>query len=289
MNLLDLIHRIPVPVPWTEGEKIPWNDPDFSARMLKEHLSQAHDMASRRFEVIDAHVAWIHAELFGALGGKLPGGQAGRVLDLGCGPGLYASRLARLGHPCVGIDFGPASIAYAVRTAREEGLSCTYIEEDIRRATYGTGYDLAMLIYGEFNVFSPADARLILRKAHAALNEGGLLLLEPAYYDAARQRGQAGPSWSTVANGLFSDRPHLYLEESFWDEESRTTTTRYHIVDAASGEVTAHASTEQAYTNEDMRALLAECGFGEVRFYPPLSGVEDTTQDYVFMLVARKQ
>jgi len=27
------------------------------------------------------------------------------VLDLGCGPGLYASRLARLGHECTGIDY----------------------------------------------------------------------------------------------------------------------------------------------------------------------------------------
>lgn len=281
MNLLELVHRPSVPVPWTEGEKIPWNEPDFNARMLKEHLSQAHDAASRRFPVIDAHVAWMHGELLG----KRPG----RVLDLCCGPGLYASRLARMGHQCVGIDFGPASVDYALRTAQEEGLSCTYLLEDVRRASYGSGYDLAMLIYGEFNVFSPADARLILGKAHAALKEGGLLLLEPAYYDAVQQRGEAGSTWSTVASGLFSDRPHLYLEEFFWDKESRTTTTRYLIVDAASGKVTAHASTEQAYTDEDLRALLAECGFGEVRFYPPLSGVEDTTRDFVCMVAARKQ
>ena len=43
-----------------------------------------------------------------------------------------------------------------------------------------------------------------------------------------------------------------------WDEESRTTTTRYFIVDAASGEVTAHALTEQAYTQDDLRGLLTE-------------------------------
>lgn len=32
-------------------------------------------------------------------------GNPTRILDLGCGPGLYTSRLARLGHCCVGIDF----------------------------------------------------------------------------------------------------------------------------------------------------------------------------------------
>ena len=56
MTLLNLIHRTPVPEPWDEGEKIPWNEPGFSARMLKEHLSQDHDWASRRFVKIDAHV-----------------------------------------------------------------------------------------------------------------------------------------------------------------------------------------------------------------------------------------
>ena len=34
MNLIDIIHRPANPVPYSEGEKIPWNDPVFSARML---------------------------------------------------------------------------------------------------------------------------------------------------------------------------------------------------------------------------------------------------------------
>lgn len=49
MNLLDLFHRNPDPAPWQEGEKIPWHDPDFSRRMLREHLSQKHDAACHRY------------------------------------------------------------------------------------------------------------------------------------------------------------------------------------------------------------------------------------------------
>ena len=60
MELADIVARTPDPEPWSEGDKIPWNDPDFSERMLREHLSQDHDLASRRLEVIEAHVAWIH-------------------------------------------------------------------------------------------------------------------------------------------------------------------------------------------------------------------------------------
>ena len=57
MKLSDIVNRRIESVPWTEGEKIPWNAPEFSRRMLLEHLSQKHDAASRRFEIIDRHVA----------------------------------------------------------------------------------------------------------------------------------------------------------------------------------------------------------------------------------------
>ena len=55
MNLLDLVHRTKSPEPWVEGEKILWDDAGPSERMLREHLSQDHDAASRRFAKIDAH------------------------------------------------------------------------------------------------------------------------------------------------------------------------------------------------------------------------------------------
>jgi len=74
MNLLEIVRRPQPPEPWAEGEKIPWNDPEFSKRMLREHLSQAHDHASRRLGIIDAHVGWIHSALLG--------GRPSRVLDL---------------------------------------------------------------------------------------------------------------------------------------------------------------------------------------------------------------
>jgi hypothetical protein len=53
-TLLDIVQRDAQPAPWTEGDNVPWNDPDFSERMLAEHLSQEHDLASRRSATIDA-------------------------------------------------------------------------------------------------------------------------------------------------------------------------------------------------------------------------------------------
>ena len=59
-DLLKIVHRSQPAVPWAEGDNIPWSEPSFSERMLREHLSQDHDLASRRIENVNRHVAWIH-------------------------------------------------------------------------------------------------------------------------------------------------------------------------------------------------------------------------------------
>ncbi|HPR34522.1 MAG TPA: methyltransferase domain-containing protein [Anaerolineaceae bacterium] len=263
MKMIDIIRRQPNPQPWSEGEKIPWNDPAFSERMLKEHLSQAHDAASRRSETIDAQVEWIHQVVLK--------GRPSRILDLGCGPGLYASRLADLGHSCTGIDFSPASIAYAKKQANARNLHCQYFEADIRSADYGSGYDLVMSIFGEFNVFRPEDARKILAKSFAALEPGGYLLLEPHTFEIVRELGNQPRSWHTEESGLFSDKPYICLQENIWAEEARVAIQRYYIVDDTSGEVTSHSSSTQAHTDEEYRSLLAECGFAEVTILGSIS------------------
>jgi len=292
MKLLDVLDRTRTPAPWAEGEKIPWNDPAFSERMLKEHLTQEHDMASRRFEKIDAHVSWIHNELLS--------GNPTRILDLGCGPGLYSNRLTRLGHECVGIDFSPASIAYAIESAKKDNLAHTFRHEDVRTAEYGVpsewpirrnngaGFGLAMFIYGEFNTFRPADVTKILGKMFDALPDGGLLLLEVSTFESLEEMGKGGSRWYAEHSGLFSAQPHLCLTEDFWDADDNVFTTRFFVVDAASGDVTQHGISTKAYTDEQYRDLLAECGFTGIEFLPSLTGSEDESQKHMFAIVARR-
>jgi SAM-dependent methyltransferase len=261
--------------PWDEGDNIPWNNPEFSERMLKEHLDQGHDAASRPYETIEKHIEWIHRLV----------GHPTKVLDLGCGPGLYTSRLSRRGHVCVGIDYSPASIQYAKEYAVKEGLPCTYIQEDMRTAEYGSGYGLVMLLYGEFNVFRFEDAKKILKKCYKALDENGLLLIEPHTSAAINRKGEKSPSWYTVKNGLFSDEPYTCLEENFWDSITKTATIRYFIVDT-SGKVTPYAQTFQAYTDEQYKTLLTECGFDTVELFPSLG---DASQKELIVVVAKKR
>jgi SAM-dependent methyltransferase len=280
MQLLDIVHRTERLEPWIEGDNIPWHQPGFSARMLREHLSQEHDAASRRTEKIARHVTWIDETLLS----RVPT----RILDLGCGPGLYTARLAALGHDCIGIDYSPASIEFAREQARERGLSCSYVEGDVREAAYGNDYGLVMMVFGELNVFKPEDARSVLAKAHGALREQGILLLEPHTFAAVKRKGEKAPTWYASPSGLFLDAPHLCLIEYQWHEERRAATTRYFVLAAASGDITRHAQSMRAYTEPDYEALLRNVGFDDVTFHESLTGSAADAGDGLLVITARK-
>jgi len=279
MHIMQLITRIETPEPWSEGEKIPWNDPGFSERMLDYHLTQEHDLASRRFDIIDRHVDWIHNKL---------GGRPSKILDLACGPGLYSNRLTKLGHSCRGIDFSPASIRYAREQALKEDVEIDYVLEDIRTADYGAKNDLALFVYGEFNVFKPADMKRVLKKAYDSLKEGGLFIAEPNRYETVRREGTSPASWYSSQGGLFSPKPHLCLTENFWDQEKHVATTRYFIIDAETSNVTLHASSMVAYTRENLEKIIREAGFKDIVFHESLSGGEKDLDENLEVIEARK-
>ena len=194
------------------------------------------------------------------------------MLDLGCGPGLYSARLARRGCSCVGVDFSPASIRHAGEAASAEGLDCRYVHGDLREQDFGSGFDLVMMIYGQFNVFPRTVGTDLLTKAHAALEPGGDLLLEIQGSEQIMSGGRAEPSWYSTEAGLFSDEPHIVLQDSSWDGDASASTQRFMVIDAATGSVSSYALSNEAYGDADIERAVTEAGFEGFRTYPSLTG-----------------
>ncbi len=238
--------------------------------MLVEHLTQTHDLASRRLTIIDEQVQWIDR--------KILKGQRAKILDLGCGPGFYTGRYTARGHVCTGMDFSPASIAYA----REHHPGSEYVLGDILKLDYGSDYDLVTLIYGECNAFAPEDAERIVDKAYAALKPGGKLLLEVHQAEFIYRIGHEPPSWYTAEKGLFSDKPYLCLTEAKYEGDHAIT---FHYVYAAdSSEMQQYANMLQGYTDDEYRRLLG--AFKQVLFYPSLTGKPEAAD--LFVIAAEK-
>lgn len=239
---------------WNGAHKIPWNDPAFSARILKEHLSQDHHLASRKAQIIEAQIEWIQTHCLG--------NDPMTILDLGCGPGLYSMPLAGNAHSYCGIDFSPASIEYAKATYGTD--RCEFTLGDVTQADYGGPHDMVMILYGELNVFSPADCRLILGKAHEALAPGGRLLVEFQNPTWVQGVGEAPNSWTRAADGgLFSDEAYVSLTENHWFAEEGVALQCFHVMEQG-GEAKTYRSTTKAWSMDEVKDMLPQAGFGQI-------------------------
>lgn len=278
MRLLDLFTDSDSPdSPWQGEYKIPWHEAGFSKRMLREHLSQDHDLASRRQKLIDQHVEWIHRVVLKE--------KKSRVLDLGCGPGFYCERLAALGHRCNGIDISPGAIEYA-RDNSKAGVSCAYILGDVLTVEYGRNHDLAMFIYGEFNVFPKTQAETILNKMRDALRPGGTLLIEAHSHAVIERIGRSPNSWYLEESGLFSERPHLCLSRNHWLESEQVSQTDFLVIDAETGEVSKYKNSLQAYSRESYTEMLRTAGFAQVECIPAWGASGNAEAQDLLMLLA---
>ena len=147
-----------------------WTDPHVAEQMLSFHLDPMKDLASRNHAFIHRSIGWLN-ETFGLRSGK-------RVLELGCGPGLYANGLASLGASVVGVDFSVNSLAHARSVAAERGLPVVYHDANYLDLQMDETFDLVLLIFGDFCPLGPGQRRRLLDKVRGWLAPGGRFVFD---------------------------------------------------------------------------------------------------------------
>ena len=271
------------------GERqIPWHDPAFSKRMLDVHLDPTTHQASRAPGVIKQHVDWLQDQLGVAQGLPQPRGGF-RILDVGCGPGLYCHEQARRGLRSTGFDFAPEPIAWARRTATEKNLDCNFLTADLTRlpddfaAQVGPQEAIAFW-FGEFHSFTAAQVTDFLPRLAACLVPGGLFVLEYQPYDIFVQEDYN--EWSCHEKSIFCDGPHLWLQEFGWDEDAGTEIHVHWIIARESGTLQRYVQCHQAWADEELVSMLAAAGLESCVFHPPITGISDEFEFPV--IVARR-
>jgi SAM-dependent methyltransferase len=266
------------PLPWTPGEPAFWTDPYIAQQMLATHLDPNTDLASRRPEIIDRSVVWIAREL------ALEPGDA--VLDLGCGPGLYAARLAAMGLRVTGVDFSQSSLDYASQFARDHNLQISYRCQDYLTLDDRSTHAVALLIYGDFCPLAPDQRRRLLANVHRTLQPGGLFVLDvsrrkpsPAY------RSQA--SWVASTGGFWRSGPHLVLEQAFNYPEQALHLDQFGVIEPSGG-LTVYRIWRQEYTPDSIAAELKLGGFEILSLWGDLTGMADSEDSDWIGVVARK-
>ncbi len=97
------------------------------------------------------------------------------VLDVGCGTGFLALRMAELGHTAVGIDLAEEMLAVAQRKVEGVGLPVTFRLGDAEAPPQdGAPYDVILERHVIWTLPQPREA---VRAWRALLRPGGLLML----------------------------------------------------------------------------------------------------------------
>lgn len=248
---------------------LPWNDPAFSARMLREHLDEAHGAATRQSAERAVLRDWLWDRLELAPGAHL--------YDVTCGPGLYAVPLAERGAHVTGLDFAPAALAHARALAAERGVKdrCRFIAQDVTEPIHVPpppgGYDAAMVLYGQLAVMPAETAQALLTHIAAVLRPGGRLCIE--LLDPARVDKKNSTWWYSDDTGLWGDAPYLHLGERFWDEDARASIERFQILHLDTGRLDEVVLCDQTYRAVEMRDRLQRAGFDAIDVYPAWDGL----------------
>jgi len=262
------------PALFEPGEPHFWDDPHISKSMLEAHLNPTHDAASRRPETIDKEV--IHLIASGVLK------RDDKLLDLGCGPGLYASRFCMYGLNVSGIDISERSLNYAIAHAASNGLNIDYRCMNFFDVNYNEEFDEVLQTHGELATFSDEKRDELLSIIHRALKPGGLLIFDVTA--AAPKPQEAG--WYFADGGFWRPVKHLVLEQSFTYPEAGAHVDQYIVIDEKG--VIIYRTWIRHYTLDTLRPPLEKAGFQVVHTWNDLTGTPYKEGGDWLAVVARK-
>ena len=229
-------------------------------------LAQIYDPLDPKRVDLDAYIALV--EEFGVHS----------VLDVGCGTGTFACRLARRGKSVTGIDPAHASLGVAYRKSGAEKVH--WISGDVTKLP-PLQVDLVTMTGNVAQVFlTDVDWLATLHAIYAALRPNGLLVFETR--DPARE---AWKEWNRAHTLRRLDLPEIGAVET-WVELTEATppliSFRTNFVFGGDDRVSSH-STLRFRSQTEIDDSLGMAGFirEEVRGAPDRPGLE-------FVVIARR-
>lgn len=162
----------------------------YSAKLSGERLQQCYELASARVrQYLEAEIAFVLSRLR----------STDSVLELGCGYGRVALRLADVAARVVGIDTSSESLILARHLAAPEAR-CEFVEMDASAPTFRDGtFDAVVCVQNGICAFA-ADPERLLREALRVTRPGGRALFST--YSEAFWPERLGWFESQAAAGL---------------------------------------------------------------------------------------
>ena len=255
------------PVLFAPGEPRFWDDPHISQSMLESHLDDRHEAASRQSQVIEKTVQhWLGSGLV------KPGD---RLLDLGCGPGLYAQQLSLAGVNVTGVDISENSLRYAIKRAKAQDLDIDYRLMNFLDLDEKESYDVVIQVYGELNTFSDPVRDKLMSVIGRALKPGGRFIFDLSTRHL-RSKQKTGSSWFVEDTGFWRPHRHLVLEQNFDYPQHDVWLDQYIVADHE--DVKIYRNWFHDYQLDTIQPVLSHLGYTIQHVWDDLAG-SDYTED----------
>jgi len=274
---LERINARPEPLQFYTASDL-WTDEHTSKQMLSFHLNEAIDVSSRNAKFIHRSVEWIASEF--------SIGRDFKVADFGCGPGLYATRLAKRGASVTGIDFSGRSIAYGKEVAAREQLNISYVKQNYLEFETGDRFDLVLMIMCDFCALDPKQRKGILSKFHRILKPSGSVLLDVYSLSAFEQKEEVATYESNLLNGFWSANKYYGFLNAFKYDEEKVSLDKYTIIELdRTREV---YNWLQYFAPEDLEREFIEAGFSVKGLYSDVAGTRYDPKSSEFAIIANR-
>ena len=250
-----------------------WDDPYISKQMLKAHLNQESDAASRKISTIKESATWIDKNIK----------EKSKILDLGCGPGLYATELAKKGHSVIGVDLSTNSINYAKKVNEKNKYDIEYINKNYLFLDYENKFDVVLLIYKDFSALRKKERDSLLNMIHKALKTEGLFIFDVTQLSNKAKSFQ-NKTWAVNEGGFWTDKNNLVLEENEYCKKIKAHKTRYIVI--TDNIIKSYIVIDKEYSKEDIKELLDL--YSEVSFYANVFGGVYDQESNEMAIIAKK-
>ena len=255
-----------------------WTDEHTSEQMLAFHLNGEIDVSSRRTSFIDDSVRWMT--------NRFNLSRNSRIIDFGCGPGLYTSRFANLGAAVHGVDFSARSIAYAREYADRHNLDIFYIEADYLEYRPEGEFDLITMIMCDYCALSPEQRAALLVKYKELLSEGGRVVVDVYSLSAFADKKEGSFYEKNQLDGFWSAEPYYGFVSSFKYEEERVSLDKYTIIER--GRHREVYNWLQYFTPESLGQEVQAAGLEVEAVYADVAGSQYDSSAAEFSVVMMK-
>lgn len=264
------------PPVYTPSSRKFWDDEHISKQMLEAHLDPDFEGASRKHSFIKQSVQWI-ASLYENKNEK-------KLLDLGCGPGIYAELFEESGFIVTGMDFSKRSINYAKKNAKSKQKNIEYFYQNYLTMDYENQFDVVTLIYCDFGVLNPKDRLELLCKIKRALKPSGILILD-GFTKLQLSVSVEKELMEYCDSGFWNPTPYVCIQRNFHYDKPEVFLEQYLVI--TEDECNCYNMWNQIFSKDSLTKELQQAGFDRMEFFDDVCGKTFSGDSNTICVVAK--